>query len=64
MWVNSHDENQILDGVLQHYRFPSNIFGGSAEQLTSLNAALIKAGRREIRRAPVQSARAASVSGP
>ena len=55
MSVNSYIETKILDTVLANYRFPASIFSGSPQQLASLNAALIKAGRRDLHRtAPAQ----------
>ena len=50
MSLNSYVGDQILSGILKHYRFPDKTFVGSAEGLERLKAALDEKGRTERQR--------------
>jgi spermidine synthase len=45
MWLNSFRGKEILAGILQYYRFPENLFLGSADRMETLKQALKEAGR-------------------
>jgi spermidine synthase len=47
MWFNSYQGTKILDNILDHYRFPTDVFFGSEERLSTLKRALADRGRRE-----------------
>jgi spermidine synthase len=47
MWLNSYMGEQILNGILAHYRFPQETFVGSPERLKALREALAGVGRKE-----------------
>jgi spermidine synthase len=46
MWLNSYIGTAILDGILQHYRFPDQMFVGSEQNLQMMRQALTELGRR------------------
>jgi spermidine synthase len=46
LWLNSGLREQILSGLLAHYRFPERTFVGTPESLQALRGALSRAGRR------------------
>ncbi len=46
MWLNTYKAKEILENILQHYRFPEQMFVGSPENVQALKAALSEAGRR------------------
>ena len=46
MWLNSNMGEQILSGILAHYRFPDQTFVGSPESVHALKQALDQAGRK------------------
>ncbi len=46
MWLNSYIGTEILNGILQHYRFPDQIFVGSEMRVQWLKQALAEIGRR------------------
>jgi spermidine synthase len=45
MWLNSYIGTAILSNILGHYRFPDELFVGSADQVQALQQALQIAGR-------------------
>jgi len=45
MSVNSFMETEILNGILKYYRFPEDMFGGSAERVQEMKLAMQTAGR-------------------
>ena len=45
MWYNSYVEKDILNDILQYYRFPDNIFKGSESSLLSLKHSLSSTSR-------------------
>mgnify|MGYP000889459240 CR=1 FL=1 len=45
MWLNTYKETEILDGILQYYTFPDNIFTGSEASLSELEL-LLEASKR------------------
>lgn len=47
MWLNSYIGTAILDGILQHYKFPEQVFVGSEERIQMMKQALAEVGRRE-----------------
>jgi spermidine synthase len=47
MWYNSYLERDILNDILQYYRFPDNIFKGSHSSLLSLKRSLRLTGRTD-----------------
>jgi len=47
MWFNSYQSTRILQSILTHYRFPSNVFTGSKERIVALKQALSYSGRVE-----------------
>lgn len=47
MWFNSYQSTKILQSILVHYRFPSNVFTGPNERITALKQALAYTGRME-----------------
>lgn len=47
MWLNTYINTEILNGILQYYRFPDQIFAGSEEQIAAMKQALAEAGRRD-----------------
>ncbi len=48
MYFNSYLSTRILQSILTHYRFPSDAFVGSDENIWMLKQALAQKGRREI----------------
>ena len=48
MCLNSCEESEILYEILQYYRFPDNLFCGSAETLGELKRLLSSAGRPQL----------------
>jgi spermidine synthase len=46
MWLNTYSETEILDGILNYYRFPDDIFSGSEDSLYKLQALLQSSNRR------------------
>ncbi|MBZ5496733.1 MAG: fused MFS/spermidine synthase [Acidobacteriia bacterium] len=46
MWLNTYINTVILDGILQYYRFPDEVFVGSEERIQAMKQALANAGRR------------------
>ncbi len=40
MWLNSYVGTEILNGILQYYRFPDQIFTGSEERVQAMRQAL------------------------
>ena len=47
MWLNSYIEADILNHILEYYKFPDNIFKGSEESISSLKQKLAAVGRYE-----------------
>jgi spermidine synthase len=47
MWLNSYNEVDILNNILEHYTFPGNIFKGSEETILLLKEKLNEVGRVE-----------------
>jgi spermidine synthase len=47
MWLNSYMGTEILNSILNHYRFPGDTFVGSPQRLQALRNALTEAGRKE-----------------
>lgn len=47
MWLNSYMGTAILDGILQYYRFPAQVFVGSGERIQMMKQAFAESGRRE-----------------
>ena len=45
MFFNTFDEKEILEGILEHYEFPTEIFVGPPGNLDALRSALLTAGR-------------------
>jgi len=45
--LNNYAGGEILNGILRHYRFPSEVFYGSSENIQLLRQALGEAGRRD-----------------
>lgn len=45
--LNNYAGGEILNGILRHYRFPSEVFFGSSESIQMLRQALGEAGRRD-----------------
>jgi spermidine synthase len=45
MWLNSFIGREILSDILKYYRFPRDMFVGSAEQVNALEAQLAREGR-------------------
>ena len=45
MWLNTYMGRAILDDILQHYRFPEQVFGGAEDRVQALRTALQYAGR-------------------
>jgi len=43
--LNTYKETEILDGILQYYTFPDNIFTGSEASLSELEL-LLEASKR------------------
>jgi hypothetical protein len=41
-------ESTVLSEILEYYKFPEDLFVGSDNGIRSLQAALIKAGRKEV----------------
>ncbi len=56
MWLNSSVGQQVLGGILAHYRFPDRTFVGSPERLQALKQALSQAGRTAPNRSGTGSA--------
>jgi spermidine synthase len=46
MALNEYEEQELLDGILQHYEFPDNIFKGSDEDIARIKEELAGHGRR------------------
>lgn len=40
MWLNRYEETEILNGILQYYSFPDNIFSGSHETINDFKLLL------------------------
>ncbi len=47
MWFNSYQSTSILQSILEHYRFPANLFAGAQEHLEELKMTLANDGRRD-----------------
>ena len=47
MWLNSYTGRAILNGILQRYRFPDQVFVGSEERIQMLKQALAETGHRD-----------------
>jgi spermidine synthase len=45
MWLNSNMGQEVLSGILAHYRFPDRTFIGAPERIRALKQALARAGR-------------------
>jgi spermidine synthase len=43
--LNSYKEQELLDGILKYYEFPTDIFSGSEEDIADLKVELAKHGR-------------------
>jgi spermidine synthase len=47
MWLNSNMGQEVLSGILAHYRFPDRTFVGSPERIRALRRALNRTGRND-----------------
>jgi hypothetical protein len=45
MWLNSKMGEQIRSSILEHYRFPDQMFVGSPEGIRLLKLSLFRVGR-------------------
>jgi spermidine synthase len=63
MWFNSNMGQQILSGILAHYRFPDQTFVGSADSVATLKQALSRVGRKTASPAPARADAAGSMRG-